>query len=195
MWRWVCLWWVGDSAIRKLRHFSHRPGHERVLAAVVADWMAQERLSATIVFPGCGSGAYELAFLLRLRARHAFNTVVMMDREVLDADIAVWGSVVRGLDAELVVLRSFAELTTHLTEVASSYEVVFFHRASGVDRDPGFAGFVGLCTQRAGAPYVNAFHREGRACVFAAPWASLLRGESSCGAGSGSRQHTSTMPL
>lgn len=155
------------SPVAYLSKNGHCPGAERSLAATACTWVRKhDKLRKTVVFPCCGCGAYELAFLEGLKD-HRFETVVMMDNDVHQRDELVWR---RTLGPRLVVLHSFGELCSYL-QTRSGFNVLFFHKPKEAAEDPCYKDFVELCKNRSGQRhYIHAFNREGKDCVFASPW-------------------------
>lgn len=159
------MFWLSDP-VKVLRKRSHNPGNEYSLAQTLANWLGSKRLYKTVVFPGCGSGAYELAFLQTLRSRHKFETVVMMDNDICEKDLKIWRNNVR---SKLVVLRSFEALCSHL-EGYNEFNVLFFHKAKEAVEDKHYQRFVDTCRERSGQrQYIHAFV-EGRPYIYSSDW-------------------------
>lgn len=163
------FWHRNNCPVRKLREYSHRPGNEYSLAKHLVKYIHLEnlRLTNTVVFPGCGSGAYELAFLLELKPIHRFSKVIMMDNKLHLQDCAIWNKCMP--TDELIIYKSFEELVNHLKNNNEYVNVIFFHKAKHIESDQWYIPFINACRLRSCTPYIHAFNnRENQ--IYSSKW-------------------------
>lgn len=160
--------------VHKLRTYSHNAGYEYQLAHALCAWLKKEENSIelntrTIVFPGCGAGAYELAFLdvYKTLERRSFERVMMCDREIVENDVRLWREYREG---HIQVQHSLGELCDQLEEDESEFNVIFFHKAKSITVDPHYERFVYLCSRRCANPLIHAYNKGHVNHVFSARW-------------------------
>lgn len=158
-----------NDPVVRLSKCSHCPGNEYSLARHLVKYISSETvpLTNTIVFPGCGSGAYELAFLLELQSKHRFSKVIMMDNKLDVQDSTIWQQYMP--TSEVIVLDSFHSLTTFLKNNQIDINVIFFHKAKHIEQDPWYAPFRNACKQRCSNPYIHAFN-NGENRIYSNEW-------------------------
>jgi hypothetical protein len=159
--------------IVRLRKNGHCPGHEYTLSALLFDWLRKNdvKLTNTIVFPGCGSGSYELAFLNKLKTIHVFDNIVMMDNDINEADHKIWKRALK--PSKIIVERSFKNLCLHM-RTSADFNVFFFHKAKEAIEDPYYHKFIDICRKQSSQQhYIHAFHKDGIDCIYSSLYSAM----------------------
>lgn len=162
------MFWKRDP-IKILRKYSHNPNHEYSLSKKLYIWFKEnnEQLMDTIIFPGCGSGAYELAFLQKMENNHAFQKIIMMDSDLYQHDVDIWR---REVKSDLIILNSYEQLYEYCNNICK-FNVIFFHRSRNALEDPYYEKFMEVCRRSSDQlNSIHAFNRDGKDCIYFHRW-------------------------
>lgn len=167
--------------IYKLNNKGHFPYlNPWVLAKYTKKYILSEKihLADTIIFPGCGCGSNELAFISMINKTHKYKNIIFMDRLIISNDIKIWKKHMQ--DTNLIILNNYNSLYHYLQNYPNdSFNMLWFnrHHIKFLNNENDLNSFISIlkiCINKCSNPYINAFQQNNNNNIYSSSWYDLL---------------------